>query len=328
MEYKSQQDDSGSDSDKEYNPGQERKPKGTETKLRVRKFLIYYFFSTMALGLASFLISWDRGMARYAVLGLLAFFVLAGLGIRLQLINHGSSHRKSTRWLWAVVGPGVALCVFLFWSEWKSPKPHLALYLTASDSPQAPLYFTNDFLNVKGRGPGTSLPDRLGFVVIRVPFTGTNVVLNFGVLNDSAAQYEVVDDSVLTVEVAGIDLMILPGSGRGPAIGWAADAAWKQKATPDGRGKLMHFPIPTALLPGRGEPAPGITFTNTGHLTDNLVIMATLRGKRIPQTHFIFNLIFIPSNEIIAPSLLGPTNPVAAIILEKRKPSGATTNTF
>jgi hypothetical protein len=329
MQDTDHRDPSNPDANPEAGPRKPEQIPTRKTKPRVRRLSIYGYFAAVLFVVAGVVVSADVHLVRLWNGCLLGGLILSAFEIRLRLINHGSLHRNANAWWAVVVVPSVGLCVFLFWWDCvRHSPPHLALYLTASDSPQELLHFTNDFFHVKGRGPDASVPRRWGFVVIRVPFEGTNVVLRFGALNDSAAQYEVVDDSILTVDVAEIDLLILPGEQRGPAIGWVADPAWKQKSTPDGRGKILHFSIPSALLPGRGEPGPGITFTNTGRLTDNLAVVATLRGKRVPQTHFVFNLIFVPSNEIIPPSCLGPTNPVAAMILERRKPAGPITNAF
>jgi hypothetical protein len=242
------------------------------------------------------------------IAGILLFFAVVSLTaygvhnvVKSSDFDKYRNHTKALwngYWLWCLV-----LLVIFAVTLWPKPKPrpHLTLLLATSDSPDFDLMFTNDFLFVERYDPHKKFvfPEGAAFLIIRVPSGHTNVTLKFGLLNDSAAQWEVVDDSALTVDVPMLELAT-KGSEPSGTLKWSAAPPWRQSRSGDG-GYLLHFDMPHPLLPGRGEWTPEIIFETPADFSEKMSMFATIRGKGVPRIGLLFNLLFIRSQGIIHP---------------------------
>ncbi len=165
------------------NPAEQRKVNMASPKPRVRRFLIYYFFSSLLIGVASFLISWDRSaFASLAIICLAGFFVLAAFGVRLQLINHGSIHKTASVWCWGVVVVGVGLCAFLWWRESRprplnKPAPRLSVSVRFPGIDTPDISLTNWVLNLDE--PTNTVQRIVPQVCLIVPAASTNSSITF-----------------------------------------------------------------------------------------------------------------------------------------------------
>jgi hypothetical protein len=299
MQNNPQQNSPGTNPKQEHDPGHQKKIGVSETKKRVRKFLIYYFFSSLFFGLASFLISWDRSFSRHAIVCLAIFFVLAAFGVRLQLINHGSIHKKATRWWWIVVVPGVGLCAYLFWWESQAKgaentKPHLKLSLKFPDFPDSVIDLTNRLLFFDLKSQSREVKN---FLAIPVPTDRAKIRLRFSVLNDSSIVvdgFQVFVSYENNLECSKISDWLDGGSRSGTAHGPMKGVAMSENRV---------------LLPNDGSDLPDLVFSPVVDWlegTDFPLMLVRVGGKNVQPAVVGFKLICLTN--FIKPKLHFPTN--------------------
>src|ERR1035437_8600328 len=283
--------------DPQGNPKEPEKLNGGKGISRVSLALLFGGFSAFLAAWAGLLGNLGHTYWIFAATVMLVAGACLALGLRIELRNH---HWRK----WQYNGAACALAVLAFSlgipvivKEFcrREARPHLTLYLRTSASPNAVLMFTNDFLFMKiPQRKVPEVPKWAGFLVVRVPPGKTNVALRFGLLNDSASRYEIVDDSALAVDVSYLDLIMTESVPNG-RLKWTADPMWKQR-----NPTRLHFQLPP-LLPGIGESTPEIVFDRSEEFPEAMTISAEIRGKRVPAIAHIFHLVFIRSNSVIDP---------------------------
>jgi hypothetical protein len=142
----------GDSSQKQNGTGSER-PKSTQTKRRTRRVIVYNSAFAILVGVAGIVYSVNPTFRVVSVLILLAALFFAAFGLRLSLINHGSTKAAANRCWLVVVIPSLLVCGCILGIEVKpteSPQSerHFKFWLKFADFPQDYLRLTNDFFEV------------------------------------------------------------------------------------------------------------------------------------------------------------------------------------
>jgi hypothetical protein len=179
-------------------------------------------------------------------------------------------------WRWAI-SAWIVICIGASGVVWNNSrpasKPELALRLNTSDASDSNLLFTNDFLFWK-----EAPLKRISHLIIWVPPTHTNVVLRFGLVNNSR-RTKADDDSDLTIELPLLELLFDRKNSFG--ANWVPSPQWTTNEVPNIQAETLDFRFPRSLLPDPvGESAPDIMFT-VSDFTASVQTFAVIRAKNI-----------------------------------------------
>jgi hypothetical protein len=212
--------------------------------------------------------------------------------------------REWWRWFWAIcafVWLLLAANAYIVWRPLAESKPSLNLVLNTSISPTNLLYLTNDFLISRGRVAVLGwLTSSSEFLYIPVSKGESNVLLKFGIVNDSG---EEVDNPEVHI--------ILPEDVN---IYW--DEVWlKSSFGTEGRLQLINSPCPF-LSSTDGHSLPDIGFNPTTLSTKGfgsiIPISVLIEAKNVSPFLVSFWLVAAPPGDqkIFNPVIISGKNAI------------------
>lgn len=300
------------DSNQKSEPARPKRDGGVAAKRGIRKRIIWGALAVVFGCFAGFLVSFDLELSLHALIPLWLFFICTGIALIIELRDYQGKRVLAYQFGFSVIVVGSIVCaVLLGWKLGRNARrPHLTLYATLSNSPNDVLFFTNGFLFLRPfeTPEHAQIQTNVAFLVVPVLPGQTNVVLKFGVLNDSAPQYARVDDSAFTADLVHLEMLMLKSEPSG-SVRWTADSMWRKREAFGGH--LLYFALPHSLLPGQGNPAPPLAFEMPGSFSEPMAVAATIRGKRVPNTRLLFRLLLVRSTEPLKLSF--HTNSIAVI---------------
>lgn len=307
------QDGKNQSSEPDPNKDQADGFKGTRTKGRRRKVILYGAVAALVMAGAGFLAS----IIHSPILAILLFFsglIVAIFGLRLDLINNGSTHLKANL-VWAgLVLPSSFLCGWLLLAQLQSTKPDpnptaKFIFFVSSAGGHTmghAVALTNNFLI---RSNFDKIFDPLGYLIIPVVSPQEKFPLVFTVQNTSPS--EAAQNMIVAITLSEKWSLVTD---------WVPvdNDAHSSKSTFSLRS--LGWQPPNALLPGNGITCPPLFISTPSEpFENNFVVMARCSGSPTFAIHFRLHFVVL-TPEII--SIIGKKELKPFIVLGKRNSDG------